>query len=175
MSKKCDIAYEIVKGIVSVYNDWNNFNELRSEAWHYEMKLNSVKDLLDIVQGYYLSTVTIKQETRLMVKEWQHLSSFNNLKNYNEECKKLINKALSDPTLLSSNDDIELKSQLISFKNNPSKRNFRHLYRLVYETIAVIEKQKKEYDERLKIVVEQKQLWETLHDQIQKCCEENKE
>ena len=175
MSKKCDIAYEIVKGIVSVYNDWNNFNELRSEAWHYEMKLNSVKDLLDIVQGYYLSTVTIKQETRLMVKEWQHLSSFNNLKNYNEECKKLINKALSDPTLLSSNDDIELKSQLISFKNNPSKRNFRPLYRLVYETIAVIEKQKKEYDERLKIVVEQKQLWETLHDQIQKCCEENKE
>ena len=175
MSKKCDIAYEIVKGMVSVYNDWNNFNEMQAEAWHCEMKLNSVKDLLDIVQGYYISTVTIKQETRMMVKEWQHLSSFNNLKIYNEECKKLINNTLSNPSLSNSNNDIELRSQLRSFKNNPSKRNFRHLYRLAWETIAIMEKKKKEYDERLKIVVEQKQLWEKLHNQIKRWYEGEKE
>ena len=46
MNKKCDIAYEIVKGMVSVYNNWNNFNELKGEAWHYEIELIAIKDLL---------------------------------------------------------------------------------------------------------------------------------
>ena len=174
MSKKCDIAYEIVKGMVSVYNDWNNFNELQAEAWHCEMKLNSVKDLLDIVQGYYLSSISVKKEVDSIMSDWRYMSR-TALQNYNEECKTNIDSALSDPCLLVSNDDIELKSQLRSFRNNPSKRNFRHLYRLVWEAIAMMEKKKKEYDERLKIVAEQKKLWETLHDQIQKCCEEKKE
>ena len=174
MCKKCDIAYEIVKGMVSVYNDWNNFNELQAEAWHCEMKLNSVKDLLDIVQGYYLSSISVKKEVDSIMSDWRYMSR-TALQNYNEECKKLINNALSNPSLSNSDDDIELRSQLRSFKNNPSKRNFRYLYRLAWENIAIMEKKKKEYDERLKIVVEQKQLWEKLHNQIKQWYEGNKE
>lgn len=174
MCKKCDIAYEIVKGMVSVYNDWNNFNELQSEAWHCEMKLNFLKDLLNVVQGYYLSSISVKKEVDGIMSDWRYMSR-TALQNYNEECKKLINNALSNPSLSNSDDDIELRSQLRSFKNNPSKRNFRYLYRLAWENIAIMEKKKKEYDERLKIVVEQKQLWEKLHNQIKQWYEGNKE
>ena len=163
-----------MKGMVSVYNDWNNFHELQAEAWHYEMKLNSVKDLLDILQGYYLSSISVKKEVDSIMSDWRYMSR-TALQNYNEECKTNIDSALSDPCLLVSNDDIELKSQLRSFRNNPSKRNFRHLYRLVWEAIAMMEKKKKEYDERLKIVAEQKKLWETLHDQIKRWYEGEKE
>ena len=175
MCKKCDIAYEIVKGMVSVYNDWNNFYDLRQEALDNQLKLNDMRGILSNVQGYYLSTVTIKQETRFMVKEWQHLSSFSDLKKYNKECREHIDNALLACSMINTEDFSALREALRSFRSNPSKRNFRHLYRLVWEAITVMEKKKKEYDERLKIVVEQKQLWEKLHNQIKQWYEGNKE
>ena len=175
MSKKCDIAYEIVKGMVSVYNDWNNFNELRGEAWHYEVELIAMKDLQSSIQGYYLSSVTIKQETRWMVKVWQQLPSFNNLKEYNREQEKLIREITNNLHLPNYDEVFILKTEIEDFLYNPSKRTFKRAYRRLWETIAWMEEKKKEYDERLKIVAEQKKLWETLHDQIKHCCEGEKE
>lgn len=174
MSKKCDIAYEIVKGMVSVYNDWNNFNELRGEAWHYELRIIDMRNLLDDIQGYYLSSISVKKEVDRRMTDWGYLSTIA-LQEYNKECRRNVEHALFNSHILDSQDCSELKDKLKVFRNNPSKRNFRHLYKCIWETIALMEKKKKEYDERLKIVAEQKKLWETLHDQIKNCCEGEKE
>ena len=175
MSKKCDIAYEIVKGMVSVYNDWNNFYDLRREALNNQLELNDMKGILSNVQGYCVSSVMIKRTLRWATAKWRYMSSFTNLKEYNKECRENIDNALLGCSVINSEDFSELREALRSFRSNPSKRNFRHLYRLVWEAIAMMEKKKKEYDERLKVVAEQKELWETLHDQIKHCCEEEKE
>ena len=175
MSKKCNVIDEILKKFISLYNDWNNFYDLKREALENQLKLNDMKGILSNVQGYYLSTVTIKQETRFVVKEWQHLSSFSDLIKYNKECKEHIDNAILACSMINSEDFSDIREALRSFRNNPSKRNFRHLYRLIWEAIAVMEKKKKEYDERIKIVAEQKELWEKLHDQIKQWYEGKEE